>query len=92
MNPKTNIPIRNSFELEELMRKIFAEELQKHANSQVHLDDQVFTRKEAAAFLKMSISKFNTLIACHEVHRPKGRRSPRFLKSYVIELGKSSMN
>lgn len=92
MNSKSNQPIRNSFEMEELMRKIISDEIQKTFSTQLSLNDQVLTAKEAAEFLKVSIPTLNELVACKSVPHFKVGRSRRFLKSYLVQLGKASMN
>lgn len=92
MNSKPTQPIRNSFELEELMRKIISDEIQKSFATQLSVNDQVLTAKEAARFLQVSIPTLNELVASKSIPYFKAGRSRRFLKSYLVQLGKASMN
>lgn len=89
-NPIT--PIRNKYELGDLIREVLSEELEKVLAYLNKPEDEVLTAKEAANFLRISLTSLHKCVAEETIRSFTIGRGRRFLKSNLVQLGKTSMN
>ena len=85
-------PIRNKYELGDLIREVLSEELDKALTYRNQPEDEVLTTKEAANFLRISLASLNKCVAENSIPSFKIGRGRRFLKSYLVQLSKTPMN
>jgi|DEB0MinimDraft_10_1074344.scaffolds.fasta_scaffold146740_2 excisionase family DNA binding protein len=88
---KKSLTPRHTHELEELIRDLLSNELNK-SWSPIQVDDQVLSAKEASAFLRISMPTLDRLVAENAIPHFRVGRNRRFLKSYLVQFGKTSMN
>jgi excisionase family DNA binding protein len=89
-NPFT--PTRNKYELGDLIREVLSEELDKALTYRNQPEDEVLTTKEAANFLRISLTSLNKCVAENTIQSFKIGRGRRFLKSSLVQLGKTTIN
>ena len=88
---KKSLTPRHTHELEELIRDLLSNELNK-SWSPIQLDDQVLSAKEASVFLRISMPTLDRLVAETAIPHFRVGRNRLFLKSYLVQFGKTSMN
>lgn len=92
MNKKSSTTLRDAIAFEETIRSLLSDELNRSLNNLTQLEDQVLSAKEASQFLRISIPTLDRLVAENAIPHFRVGRRRRFLKSYLVQFGKSSLN